>query len=150
LDLAVRLGIPALAESVSEPDPWTSWSGAKADRCRMCYRLRLDAAARKAAELGLTAFTTTLLISPWQNHEALIEAGSLAASRHQVLFLYQDMRSFYREGQKSAREDGLYRQRYCGCLPSIEDSFYRDKIRRDLADLEAKADQSSGSSAGET
>ena len=150
LDLAARLGIQALAESVSEPDAWTSWHGAKVDRCRMCYRLRLDAAARKAAELGLTAFTTTLLISPWQDHEALIEAGSLAASRHQVLFLYQDMRPFYREGQKSAREDGLYRQRYCGCLPSIEDSFYRDKIRRDLANLEAKAGQSSGSSAGDT
>lgn len=150
LDLAARLGIPALAESSSEPDAWTAWTGVKADRCRMCYRLRLDAAARKAAELGLPAFTTTLLISPWQDHEALIEAGSLAAQRHQVLFLYQDMRPYYRAGQNLAREDGLYRQRYCGCLPSIEDSSYRDKIRRDLASLEAKTAQDSDSKAGET
>ena len=137
LELAAKLGIEALAESESEPEDWTGWQGEKADRCRMCYRRRLGAAAAKTAELGLQGFTTTLLISLWQNHEAIIEIGESVAREHGVLFLYRDLRPYYREGQQMAREDGLYRQKYCGCLPSIDDSSYSEKIRKDLAALEA-------------
>ncbi|MGI6333708.1 MAG: hypothetical protein ACOX1A_03675 [Saccharofermentanales bacterium] len=34
-----------------------------------------------------------------------------------------------------AREDGLYRQRYCGCLPSLELSDFKEQIKLDLAAL---------------
>lgn len=136
LELAAKLGIDALAESESEPEDWTGWQGKKTDRCRMCYRHRLGAAAAKTAALGLAGFTTTLLISPWQDHEAIVEIGKTVAREHGVKFLYRDLRPFYREGQRLAREDGLYRQKYCGCLPSIDDSAYSEKIRKDLAALE--------------
>ena len=33
-------------------------------RCDTCYRVRMDEAARQAAERGFTHFTTTLLVSP--------------------------------------------------------------------------------------
>ncbi|MCL2031099.1 MAG: epoxyqueuosine reductase QueH [Oscillospiraceae bacterium] len=90
-------------------------------RCAACYAMRLDAAARTAAEHGCGAFTTTLLISPYQRHERIAEAAEAAAERHGVAFLYRDFRPAFREGQNTARQLGLYRQKYCGCVFSREE-----------------------------
>lgn len=45
------------------------------DRCRFCYTLRLAETAKTAGSLGFDAFTTTLLISPYQKHEMIAEVG---------------------------------------------------------------------------
>ena len=105
----------------------TEVDGAFDARCPVCYRLRLDETARYAAEKGFAAFTTTLLISPYQNHELLIEAGNVAAKRYGVPFLYRDFRPYFREGQERARELGLYMQKYCGCVFSEEDRYKKRK-----------------------
>lgn len=133
--LADKLGLTVLADSACEPDIWLNWPQEGESRCRMCYRRRLSATAFLARDLGIPAFTTTLLVSPWQDHEAIIEAGRAAAAAAGVEFIDRDFRDGYKEGQRLAREDGLYRQRYCGCLPSLEQSDFKDKIRRDLAAL---------------
>lgn len=135
--LAAILGFPLISEGESQPKRWTEYAGEQESRCRMCYRVRLEAAARKAAQLRIPRFTTTLLISPWQDHEAIRQIGLQAAASYQVEFLYRDFRPLYREGQDLACQDGLYRQKYCGCLPSIDNSRFSEKIRRDLAALEA-------------
>jgi predicted adenine nucleotide alpha hydrolase (AANH) superfamily ATPase len=98
----------------------------------MCYRLRLEHTAEKARELCLPAFTTTLLVSPYQDRDELIRQGQAAARYYGVEFLARDFRPGYRQGQTQARADGLYRQKYCGCLPSLEQSEFREKIWRDL------------------
>jgi predicted adenine nucleotide alpha hydrolase (AANH) superfamily ATPase len=103
-------------------DPCVHGDGTASPRCRMCYALRLDAAARKAVEQGADSFTTSLLVSPYQDREALLEIGREAGSRHGVTFLEEDFRGGYRDGQRMAREDGLYRQKYCGCIASISQS----------------------------
>lgn len=100
-------------------------------RCAHCYELRLDRAARYAKEHGFAAFSTTLLVSPYQNHEGLIAAGERAAEKFGVAFLYRDFRVGFREGQAKARELGMYMQKYCGCVFSEEDR-YRKQIARDL------------------
>lgn len=97
-----------------------------ADRCGACYRMRLDAAARYAAENGFESFSTTLLISPYQNHELLKTVGEEVAAAHGIRFLYRDFRPFFREGQDKAAALGLYRQKYCGCIFS-EEERYRKK-----------------------
>ena len=94
-------------------------------RCAACYAMRMDAAALTAAERGCEAFTTTLLISPYQRHELLRETAEAAAKRHGVAFLYRDFRPRFREGQDAARELGLYRQKYCGCIFSEEERYAR-------------------------
>lgn len=86
------------------------------ERCRACYRLRLGAAARTAAEMRRDAFTTTLLASPYQDREALGRIGGEEGARHGVEFLFPDLRGRFREGQRQAQEMGLYRQKYCGCI----------------------------------
>lgn len=107
-------------------------SDKKAQHCLYCYHLRLDEAARKAAKLGYKAFTSTLFVSPWQNHEAMNRAAETAAARWGVSFLKRDFRPGYRRGQQMAREDGLYRQRFCGCIYSLGESNFKDKIMLQL------------------
>ena len=94
-------------------------------RCDICYRLRLDAAARYAAANGYDGFSTTLLISPYQQHERLRALGEQAANTHGVTFLYRDFRPLFRAGQQMAKERGLYRQKYCGCIFSEEERYNR-------------------------
>ena len=96
----------------------------------MCYAMRMDMAAETAAQMGFSAFTTTLLVSIYQDHEAIIKAAQRAAEKHKVQFLYRDFREGFRKGQDMAREDGLYRQKFCGCIFSLEESKFKDKIYR--------------------
>ena len=96
-------------------------------RCAYCYHARLFAAAKHAAEHGFSSFSTTLLISPYQNHELLRQTGEQAAREYGVPFLYRDFRPLFRQGQEEARERGLYLQKYCGCIFSEEDRYTKKK-----------------------
>ena len=91
------------------------------NRCvKYCYRVRLEQTARYAKEHGYDTFSTTLLISPYQNHNALKKIGEEMAEKYGLNFLYRDFRPGFREGQAEARELGLYMQKYCGCVFSEE------------------------------
>ena len=96
-------------------------------RCGFCYRFRLEETARYAAENGYDAFTTTLLISPYQNHELLKETGEEMGDKYHISFAYRDFRPLFQEGQEKAAQLGLYRQKYCGCVFSEEDRFLLGK-----------------------
>ena len=106
------------------------------NRCvNYCYKKRLTETVRYAAENGYDAFTTTLLVSPYQKHEELRRVCEDLAAMAGIEFLYRDFRVGFREGQAKARELGLYMQKYCGCIFSEEDR-YRKQINRDLAACE--------------
>ena len=95
------------------------------NRCvKYCYRIRLEQTAKYAKENGYDTFSTTLLISPYQNHEALKKIGEEMAEKYGLEFLYRDFRPGFRQGQAEAREIGLYMQKYCGCIFSEESSKY--------------------------
>jgi predicted adenine nucleotide alpha hydrolase (AANH) superfamily ATPase len=89
------------------------------ERCRHCYRLRLEAAAQEAARLGIPAFTTTLLISPYQDQKALREIGEEVAKAHGVSFFFENLRRGWDQRARLARQFGLYLQQYCGCRFSL-------------------------------
>ena len=94
------------------------------NRCKeYCYPVRLEQTAKYAKENGFDTISTTLLVSPYQNHEALIEIAKFMAKKYDVEFLYRDFRVGFREGQNKARELGLYIQKYCGCIFSEEDKY---------------------------
>ena len=92
-------------------------------RCSYCYRLRLEKAACLAAEKGYDAFSTTLLISPYQNHELLKATGEELAALYRIEFLYRDFRPCFRRGREQARQAGYYMQKYCGCIYSEEERY---------------------------
>ena len=78
---------------------------------------------------GYDAFTTTLLVSPYQNHDLLKQIGEEMAEKYGVKFLYRDFIPGFREGQSEARALGLYMQKYCGCVFSEEDRYFRHTKR---------------------
>ena len=123
-------GIPFLSDELYMEDEWKvgTWEEKYDSRCQMCYAVRMQSAARKAKELGIRAFTTTLLVSPYQDHQMIVSAAEAAASQEGIAFVYRDFRIGYREGQSMAKEDGLYRQKYCGCIYSLNESAFKDKI----------------------
>lgn len=96
-------------------------------RCGYCYLCRLENAASYAKENGYDAFSTTLLISPYQNHELLKKTGDMLAKKYDIKFLYKDFRAGFREGQNKARSLGLYMQKYCGCIFSEEERYLSKK-----------------------
>ena len=102
-------------------------------RCEQCFVLRLTVAARKAQELGLQYFTTTLASSRWKDLEQINRAGLLAeqtvnAQRPivncqlsiincQVSFWAQNWRKggLYERRNQLLKEFDFYNQQYCGC-----------------------------------
>ena len=101
-------------------------------RCRACYQLRLDHAAREAAAGGYDAFSTTLTISPYQDLAAVAQVGDSAGKAAGVRFVFADMREHYHASADRSRELALYRQNYCGCVFSALERAER-RARRAIA-----------------
>lgn len=137
--LTAKLGINLIVDGTSDPDTWLEWEKqGKPDRCLMCYESRLGRTAKKASELGMDAFLSTLQVSPYQDFDLITKTGNKYADKYGLEYMPLDFRPGFRQGQNMAREDGLYRQKYCGCIISLENSDFREKILRDLAGLEAQ------------
>lgn len=98
-------------------------------RCSVCYRLRFEETARFAAENGFTHFTSTLFVSPYQNHDIMADTAYSMAEKYGIVFLHKDFRPYFKEGQERARMLGLYMQKYCGCIFSEEDRYIKKKQR---------------------
>ena len=100
------------------------------NRCvNYCYPKRLAETVKYAAENGYDAFTTTLLVSPYQKHDELKKVCEKLAKESGIKFLYRDFRVGFREGQEKAKALGLYRQKYCGCIFSEEDRYKKEITR---------------------
>ena len=97
--------------------------GHEDERCPICYRMRLDRAAALARKGGFDAFTTSMLVSTHQDHEAIRAAAEEAAREHGARFLYRDFRPKVMEGVRISKEWGVYRQQYCGCIYSEYDRY---------------------------
>lgn len=94
------------------------------NRCiNYCYRVRLEETVRYAKENGYDAFTSTLFVSIYQNHEELKNICEELSKKYNIEFLYRDFRVGFRKGQTKAREIGLYMQKYCGCIFSEEERY---------------------------
>lgn len=90
----------------------------KPERCAICWRLRLKKTAETAKEKGFDYFSTTLLVSPYQDQELLKKIGNEISKDLKVIFYYEDFRPGFKKAQKIAREQGIYLQKYCGCIYS--------------------------------
>lgn len=93
-------------------------------RCMKCYELRLREAAKIAKNAGFDYFTTTLSISPLKKAERLNEIGQRLGEEYEVEYLLSDFKkkNGYKRSIELSRIYGLYRQDYCGCEFSMENS----------------------------
>ncbi len=91
-------------------------------RCENCIGLRLEEAARFAAEYGFDFFSTVLSVSPHKVLSQIEQAGEKGAEQYGVPFLYADFKkkNGYLYTTQKGKELELIRQNYCGCKPRGE------------------------------
>jgi len=94
----------------------------RAERCLLCFELRLEQTAREARKRAYGAFSTSLLISPHQQHEGLMIMGHEIARKTGLVFLYSDLRRRYSDSRVMTKNRHYYRQHYCGCMYSRDES----------------------------
>ena len=91
-------------------------------RCEQCFYIRLKKTAKKAQELGIEYFATTLASSRWKNLEQINAAGKAAAqavsSQYSVVRFWDQ--NWRKDGLQERRNELLkaynfYNQQYCGC-----------------------------------
>ncbi|MEN2995209.1 MAG: epoxyqueuosine reductase QueH [Thermodesulfovibrio sp.] len=100
-------------------------SGKEKERCEICYRVRLERTAEKAKEIGINNFSTTLLVSPYQKFDKIINIGMQIGKKYGINFIPEDLREGFRKAMKTAQELQLYRQKYCGCIYSEAERYLR-------------------------
>jgi hypothetical protein len=109
------------------------------ERCRFCYRMRLEKTAQVAVEGGFDAFTTTLLISPHQDQALIRQIGEEVAEEWEVEFYFENFRRGWSERGRLTHEHGLYRQQYCGCIYSEWERYNEAHIDELLAEISNEA-----------
>jgi len=99
----------------------------ESDRCLICYRERLGTVAAVAAKNGFDTFSTTLLYSKFQNHDAIHSIGEKIGLEIGVHFVYHDFRAGWKEGVQTSKQLGMYRQQYCGCIYSEKERYFSSR-----------------------
>jgi predicted adenine nucleotide alpha hydrolase (AANH) superfamily ATPase len=80
--------------------------------------------------MGLDGFTTTLLVSPYQKFDMILEVGKEMSKRYAIPFLFEDFRPGWKETMRLSRELGLYRQKYCGCVYSEMERYTKKHLMK--------------------
>lgn len=143
-------GIPVI-EGVYKPNEWRArigraWKAGdpRENRCRACYRARLEELARHADENGFEGIATTLSVSPYQYIDVIEEELERAAASFGLAAVFEDYRPYYPQATIRSREEGMYRQNYCGCAWSdAEARAEREerKAERKAAKMKKKAEK---------
>ena len=84
-------------------------------RCIECIKLRLQETAKKARELGINKFTTSLVISPHKNFEMISRIGDEVSGDLEFVAINFKKKDGFLKTNKLSKELGIYRQNYCGC-----------------------------------
>lgn len=120
-------GVPIIDQSEYGLSLWQDSTRTRLEQCMFCYDLRLVKTAEYAVLNGFDAFTTSLMISPYQNREAIIAVGTAIGQQLGIPFLAEDYRPLYRRSRELARGQGWYLQKYCGCMLSWFESDHPKK-----------------------
>jgi len=93
-------------------------------RCLKCYHLRMEYTAKKAKELGYDYFATTLTLSPLKDSTIINNIGYALGKKYNITYLYSDFKkkNGYLRSIELSKEYNLYRQNYCGCIYSKQNS----------------------------
>jgi predicted adenine nucleotide alpha hydrolase (AANH) superfamily ATPase len=120
-----KKGIPIIEEEYEEELWHELVKGHEEDpelgeRCTICYRMRLEKTAEKAVGQKFDVFGTVLTISPHKDAERINDLGVRTGEEFGIPFLVADFKKKdgYKRSVEISREEGLYRQNYCGCIHS--------------------------------
>jgi len=121
--VAAHFGFSMIADKTCDTEKWARKVLADSRRCELCVGDRLLKTAEAAREKGVPSFTTTLLLSPYQNHKFIKDEGERIAALTGVDFFYRDYRKNYADSVRISKELLLYRQKYCGCVFSESERY---------------------------
>ena len=96
----------------------------RGERCRRCYELRMKRAYEYARAHSFDWFTTTLSISPFKDADKINAIGAMLEASGGPRFLTSDFkkRNGFKRSLEISKEYGMYRQDYCGCKYSLENT----------------------------
>lgn len=127
-------------------NPELAQEAEKGERCRRCYKLRLERSFDYAQKNHFDYFCTTLSISPFKDAQKINDIGEelagaeneicvaqnlsvpenssqkKAASENSPKWLYSDFKkkNGFKRSLELSEEYGMYRQTYCGCVYSLQ------------------------------
>ncbi len=89
----------------------------RGERCRRCYRWRLEKTARFARRYQFDFFGSVLAVSPHKDAFAINQLGRKTAEAVKVSFLAGDWKKddVGKKTVEMAKKYNFYRQDYCGC-----------------------------------
>ncbi len=87
-------------------------------RCRFCNSLLIQQTVEQAKQMKISYFTTTLLCSPYKDHDEIVEICNERALDYNLTFYYQDFRKGYWKGRNYAKNHDLESPTFCGCKDS--------------------------------
>ncbi len=92
-------------------------------RCQFCYDLLMTKTASEAKNRKIPNFSTTMLVTPYKDHEELLNIGLELEQEIGIKFFYRDFRKGYWQGRNYARNHKMYLATYCGCSYSLEEGL---------------------------
>lgn len=92
----------------------------KGERCRRCYKIRLEKAYNFAKKNNFDYFCTTLSISPFKDSIKINKIGNELGGQtpNSTKWLPSDFKknNGFKRSLEISTEYGMYRQEYCGCI----------------------------------
>lgn len=92
-------------------------------RCQICYSLQMTATVNEAKKQKCAHFTSTLLTSPYKDHDEVMNIGLELEQETKLKFYYKDFRKGYWNGRNFARNHKMHIPGYCGCVYSSEEGM---------------------------
>ena len=125
--LSIKMGVPLVVIDYDASEYYTAVTGLENEReggkrCDKCFSLRLKKSADYARENGFDLFCTTLTVSPLKNAKLINQIGDKIALEQGVKYLPTDFKkkNGYIRSIQLSKELNFYRQSYCGCTFSKE------------------------------
>jgi len=126
--LCQEMGVPYVSAPY-DPERWFAltrgleWEPEKGRRCDICFRMRLEATAQKAVELGIDLIAAVLTVSPHKLAERINAIGAEVAGKYGIEYLPTNLKKKdgFKRSVELSKQFKLYRQDYCGCIYSKRD-----------------------------
>jgi predicted adenine nucleotide alpha hydrolase (AANH) superfamily ATPase len=126
--VAEHFGVPLIVESEPTAEEFFKIHGdvpfcEQGNRCKSCYKMRLERTAQRAKKEGIGAICTTLTVGTRKDAFAVNGVGEEIAKAYGLEWLLSDFKKNGGFDRSTALSEqlGLYRQDYCGCRASLEE-----------------------------
>jgi predicted adenine nucleotide alpha hydrolase (AANH) superfamily ATPase len=92
-------------------------------RCQLCNSIVMTRTFDEAKQRKIEYFTSTMLVSPYKDHDEIWNVGLALEQQKGPQFYYQDFRKGYWNGRNYAKNHHMLIPNYCGCVYSSEEGI---------------------------